>query len=280
LREQLVQEKEAAVQMQLDSLRFAGGMPPGTMVGSLATLTSRPDSQGSRPKHPTKWSESEVYTWVSTLVCEDVRQYCNCFQGNNINGQRLVKLTDSALKDGLGIASLGHRMSLLEAIQGLGKAAAFPTLSASCSPAGGRPKPRVSVVANSITVAVQVWARFVDGDTWEIKVVPVVDDCMGFDVATIIGNVKFSFFRGDNAGSTETVFSEDWPHTARIGDVCQQPRITVALTIQYSRRFKKKHSKTSIKLHQSTPQTPVTPIVLIEDIGLRLKQGGTARERK
>lgn len=87
LREQLVQEKEAAVQMQLDSLRFAGGMPPGTMVGSLATLTSRPDSQGSRPKHPTKWSESEVYTWVSTLVCEDVRQYCNCFQGNNINGQ-------------------------------------------------------------------------------------------------------------------------------------------------------------------------------------------------
>ena len=77
----------------------------------------------------------------------------------HVAGQRLVKLTDSALKDGLGIASLGHRMSLLEAIQGLGKAAAFPTLSASCSPAGGRPKPRVSVVANSITVAVQVWVR-------------------------------------------------------------------------------------------------------------------------
>ena len=74
------------------------------------------------------------------------------------SGQRLVKLTDSALKEGLGISSFGHRMSLLEAIEGLGKAAAFPVLSAAPTPAGSRPKPRASVVANTITVELQVWA--------------------------------------------------------------------------------------------------------------------------
>ena len=52
-------------------------------------------------------------------------QYVDLFRANDINGELLVRLTGDDLKE-IGVASLGHRKMLMEAIAALGAAPEAP----------------------------------------------------------------------------------------------------------------------------------------------------------
>jgi hypothetical protein len=57
----------------------------------------------------------DIRTW---LECHDLGQYAEAFASNDIDGEVLRTLTADDLKE-LGVASLGHRKQLLEAIAAL-----------------------------------------------------------------------------------------------------------------------------------------------------------------
>ncbi|XP_064647541.1 mitogen-activated protein kinase kinase kinase 20-like [Lineus longissimus] len=66
----------------------------------------------------TVWTDVDVYHWVKQLGNEayDLAQYGELLQANNINGKRLLLLTQGDLKQ-MGITSFGHRLDLHTEIQ-------------------------------------------------------------------------------------------------------------------------------------------------------------------
>ena len=129
---------------------FGGG---GGMGGSGAgsPLLGRPGSRrsstvemiGGRSLDPSRWSEADVAAWIATLP-NGCSVYEDAIKSNNINGMRLLKLTESVLKEAIGIKSYGHRMDILEAVQGLTRSNEFPSLGIA---AGNSPKKASSVGA-------------------------------------------------------------------------------------------------------------------------------------
>ncbi|XP_006818517.1 mitogen-activated protein kinase kinase kinase 20-like [Saccoglossus kowalevskii] len=69
------------------------------------------------------WSEAQVYDWMLQLGVDgsylsDLTKYASIFRMNNINGHRLLLLTEDDLK-AMGIVSVGHRVDLITEIDRL-----------------------------------------------------------------------------------------------------------------------------------------------------------------
>jgi SAM domain (Sterile alpha motif) len=67
-------------------------------------------------KHPMTWSNKDVGDW---LECLAFGKYRKAFTHSAVTGQLLPKLTESVLKEELGVSSFGHREMILRAITGL-----------------------------------------------------------------------------------------------------------------------------------------------------------------
>ncbi|KXL48300.1 hypothetical protein M433DRAFT_69036 [Acidomyces richmondensis BFW] len=60
------------------------------------------------------WSEEQVVEYISTLS-PALKQYCQTFQEEGINGEALIALTHDELRE-LGVNSVGHRLTILKAV--------------------------------------------------------------------------------------------------------------------------------------------------------------------
>jgi hypothetical protein len=80
----------------------------------------------------------DVAEWRRRLGLE---QYAPGFRDNDIDGEVLRRLTAEDLRE-LGIASIGHRRRLLNAIAALGTAEALPPPIPAIGPYGGSPLPK------------------------------------------------------------------------------------------------------------------------------------------
>jgi len=65
------------------------------------------------------WTEDEVGAWLATVSAETA-VYAAMFKENNINGKRLLRLTDEKLKS-MGVTSLGIRDDILTELEELKK---------------------------------------------------------------------------------------------------------------------------------------------------------------
>ena len=75
----------------------------------------------------------DVAEWLRGLGLE---QYAPAFRDNDIDGEVLRRLTSEDLRE-LGVASVGHRRRLLDAIAALGHAQPAPEESLSPAPTPG-----------------------------------------------------------------------------------------------------------------------------------------------
>ena len=64
----------------------------------------------------------DIDSWLRGI---GLAQYAELFRANDIDGELLGRLTSDDLKE-IGVASLGHRKQLLEAIAALGAVAEAP----------------------------------------------------------------------------------------------------------------------------------------------------------
>ena len=69
-------------------------------------------SLSNKPKRVKAWTEADVSKW---LVDEGLAEYSKNFKGKSIDGDTLLSLSDSGLKD-LGISKVGQRKTLLASI--------------------------------------------------------------------------------------------------------------------------------------------------------------------
>lgn len=65
------------------------------------------------------WTEEDVGTWLAAISSETA-PYVDMFKENNINGKRLLRLSDDKLKS-MGITSLGVRDDILTEMEDLKK---------------------------------------------------------------------------------------------------------------------------------------------------------------
>ena len=126
-RERRVLERERALRHQIEALEFqtkhgmtraithspiiGGGSSPhrrssshGAGGNSRHLLSTSEFAVDGKHMNPIRWTEADTAAWVSTLPGE-LHRYETLFRTNNINGSRLLKLTDEGLETGLGISS-------------------------------------------------------------------------------------------------------------------------------------------------------------------------------
>lgn len=68
------------------------------------------------PPTPGTWTTAQVAIWLKSV---GFAQYVDNFVENEIEGSHLLELGKNDLKEDLEIARLGHRMSILKAIESL-----------------------------------------------------------------------------------------------------------------------------------------------------------------
>ena len=66
---------------------------------------------GLEYKSVKSWTENDVINFVRRI--DGLPNYAGKFAEHNVDGALLIKLTRAALKDELGITSLGHRDKIL-----------------------------------------------------------------------------------------------------------------------------------------------------------------------
>ena len=79
----------------------------------------------------------DIAAWLRSLGLE---RYDQAFRDNEVDWAVLPKLTSDDLRD-IGIAAVGHRRTLLDAIAALGPSDAPPALRPSIAPVAGSPLP-------------------------------------------------------------------------------------------------------------------------------------------
>jgi len=60
------------------------------------------------------WTVDDACTWLASLKCE---QYSDAFQKHHIDGEELLNLNESMLKNVLGVDALGHRNRIIRALK-------------------------------------------------------------------------------------------------------------------------------------------------------------------
>ena len=68
------------------------------------------------PANLTSWSADDVAQW---LVEQGLGQFVEIFQENLVDGECLMVLDNSLLKEDLGITALGHRSRILKRVKEL-----------------------------------------------------------------------------------------------------------------------------------------------------------------
>lgn len=96
--------REAALHQQLNSYTF---------VGKPSQFPNTPHHEAMQSKFSSEvparhWSVQQVAAWVSVLG-DGLAQYAERFREQEINGDVLVKLEDSALQNIIGMSAYGHR---------------------------------------------------------------------------------------------------------------------------------------------------------------------------
>jgi hypothetical protein len=79
----------------------------------------------------------DIEAWLQGLGLE---RYVPAFRNNEIDGEVLPKLTSEDLRE-IGVAAIGHRRKLLDAIAVLGASAPTAALRAPVSDASAPPRP-------------------------------------------------------------------------------------------------------------------------------------------
>lgn len=59
-----------------------------------------------------QWTTQDVGHWLQSI---EMGAYVDAFESNNIEGEALMLMDDDALRD-VGIASIGHRVAIMDAI--------------------------------------------------------------------------------------------------------------------------------------------------------------------
>eukprot|EP00735_Rhodelphis_limneticus_P013551 TRINITY_DN735_c0_g1::TRINITY_DN735_c0_g1_i1::g.18433::m.18433 TRINITY_DN735_c0_g1::TRINITY_DN735_c0_g1_i1::g.18433 ORF type:complete len:491 (+),score=97.73,SAM_2/PF07647.12/2.2e-15,SAM_2/PF07647.12/6e+03,SAM_1/PF00536.25/7.6e-15,tRNA_edit/PF04073.10/1.5e-07,Ste50p-SAM/PF09235.5/1.9e-05,SAM_PNT/PF02198.11/4.6e-05,SAM_PNT/PF02198.11/1.8e+03,Herpes_BLLF1/PF05109.8/0.18,Herpes_BLLF1/PF05109.8/38 TRINITY_DN735_c0_g1_i1:77-1549(+) len=86
-------------------------------------VNQRPRSDSKKEDRPTpsSWTSDQVIQWLKGLnLGEDADSYCESFRAHHVSGAVLCELTESDLKQELGIKSLGHRKIMIQALRELG----------------------------------------------------------------------------------------------------------------------------------------------------------------
>ena len=96
--------------------RSAGGVLDVTSLGNAFPAAG---DQSQDMKHVRQWQYSDVRTWVDHILRKENVAYGSLFEKNHIDGSLLLSLTLDQLRDDIGISSLGHRMLLSKAVEGL-----------------------------------------------------------------------------------------------------------------------------------------------------------------
>ena len=68
------------------------------------------------PANLTSWSVDDVCFW---LVSENLGNFVDTFKENEVDGECLLTLDNTLLKDDLGIMALGHRSRILKRVETL-----------------------------------------------------------------------------------------------------------------------------------------------------------------
>lgn len=68
------------------------------------------------PANLTSWSVEDVCCW---LTQQGLGQFIEVFQNNAVDGECLLTLDNTLLKDDLGVNALGHRSRILKRVQDL-----------------------------------------------------------------------------------------------------------------------------------------------------------------
>ena len=85
---------------------------------SLSLSATQPSASMSplNPANLTSWSADDVAQW---LVEQGLGQFVEIFQENLVDGECLMVLDNSLLKEDLGITALGHRSRILKRVKEL-----------------------------------------------------------------------------------------------------------------------------------------------------------------
>ncbi len=110
--------------------------------------------------------QMDLAEWLRGLGLE---QYAPAFRDNDIDGEILLRLTAEDLRE-LGIASIGHRRRLLEAIAALGEAGPPPAATETTAPAhpGEAERRQLTVMFCDLVGSTALSARFDPEDLCEV----------------------------------------------------------------------------------------------------------------
>ena len=92
--------------------------PPSPPIFLSSVLATQPSASMSplNPANLTSWSADDVAQW---LVEQGLGQFVEVFQENLVDGECLMVLDNSLLKEDLGITALGHRSRILKRVKEL-----------------------------------------------------------------------------------------------------------------------------------------------------------------
>ena len=169
----------------------------------------------------------DIAEWLRGLGLD---QYLPAFRANDIDGEVLRRLTAEDLRE-LGVASIGHRRGLLDAIAAIGGAEAPPSPAPTPAAASEAERRQLTVMFCDLVGSTPLSTRFDPEDLHEIVgayhrcVADTVGRFVGF-VAKYMGDGVLIYFgypeaheddaeRAVRAGSESSTRSASSPHKSR-----------------------------------------------------------------
>jgi class 3 adenylate cyclase len=167
---------------------------------------AQPTSSTRPARDPTQAAMTEVADWLRAL---DLAQYVEAFRQNNVDAALLPSLTAEDLKE-IGVASVGHRRRLLDAIAALRDAAASPAQPSPADPLVGAAaeRRRVTVLFCDLAESTALAARLDPEDlrsamaAYHRAVSATVEAHAGY-VAKFLGDGVLAYFGWPRAGEDD-----------------------------------------------------------------------------
>eukprot|EP00049_Salpingoeca_infusionum_P024160 m.15021 g.15021 ORF g.15021 m.15021 type:complete len:766 (+) comp6484_c0_seq1:258-2555(+) len=123
-REAQLRLRETALLQQLQSQEFALDQPTPNTPHELMANSVFSDNIPSK-----SWTVDKVFAWISILP-DGLQRYADVFRDNHVNGRILLQLTDTELRNDLGMTSFGHRRMFLNHVRDIQRSMDFPPLEA------------------------------------------------------------------------------------------------------------------------------------------------------